>query len=125
MLVWGSVEVFKTSDQPSAERHEGFAVADGLSCFWTGMWGFPKIRGALLEVPIIRTIVFWGLYWGSLILGNYHVAVGGYRKVCMTLSNLNLETCGYRSLLRSCRSFSIKIMQFSGDSLGIQYFPRF
>ena len=23
---------------------------------------------------IIRTIVFWGLYWGSLILGNYHIA---------------------------------------------------
>ena len=22
-------------------------------------WGFPKIRGTLLGVPIIRTIVFW------------------------------------------------------------------
>ena len=29
--------------------------------------GFPKIRGTFLGVPIIRTIVFWGLYWGSLI----------------------------------------------------------
>ena len=28
-------------------------------------WGFPKIRGTVLGVPIIRTIVFWGLYWGS------------------------------------------------------------
>ena len=37
------------------------------------MWGFPKIRGTLLGVPIIRTIVFWGLYWGPLILGNYHI----------------------------------------------------
>ena len=37
------------------------------------MWGFPKIRGTFLGVPIIRIIVFWGLYWGSLILGNYHV----------------------------------------------------
>ena len=37
------------------------------------MWGFPKIRGTILGVSIIRTIVFWGLYWGSLILGNYHV----------------------------------------------------
>ena len=35
--------------------------------------GFPKIRGTFLGVPIIRTIVFWGLYWGSLILGNYHI----------------------------------------------------
>ena len=25
-----------------------------------------------MGVPIIRTIVFWGLYWGTLILGNYH-----------------------------------------------------
>ena len=34
---------------------------------------FPKIRGTFLRVPIIRTIVFWGLYWVSPILGNYHV----------------------------------------------------
>ena len=31
-------------------------------------WGFPKIRGTLLlGVPIIRTILFWGLYWGPPI----------------------------------------------------------
>ena len=30
-------------------------------------WGFPKIRGTFLGVPIIRSIVFWGLYWGPLI----------------------------------------------------------
>ena len=42
-----------------------------------GLWGlgFPKIRGTFLGVPIIRTIVFWGLYWGPLILGNYHVGL--------------------------------------------------
>ena len=34
--------------------------------------GFPKIRGTFLGVPIIRTIVYWGLYWGTLILGNCH-----------------------------------------------------
>ena len=28
-----------------------------------------------MGVPIIRTIVFWGLYWGPPILGSYHVAV--------------------------------------------------
>ena len=33
-------------------------------------WRFPKSRGTFLGVPIIRTIVFWGLYWGPLILGN-------------------------------------------------------
>ena len=31
------------------------------------LWGFPKIRGTFLGVPIIRTIVFRGLYWGPLI----------------------------------------------------------
>ena len=37
------------------------------------IWGLPKIRGTLLGVPIIRTIVYWGLHWGPLILGNYHL----------------------------------------------------
>ena len=42
---------------------------------YRGLWGlgFPKIRGTLLEVPIIRIIVFGGLYWGPLILGNYQM----------------------------------------------------
>ena len=40
------------------------------------IWEFPKIRGTLLGVPIIRTIVFGGLYWGPLILGNYHLGLG-------------------------------------------------
>ena len=36
------------------------------------IWGFPNIRDLFLGIPIIRTIVFGGLYWGSPILGNYH-----------------------------------------------------
>ena len=36
-------------------------------------WGFPKTRGTLLGGPIIRTIVFWGLFWGPIILGNYQM----------------------------------------------------
>ena len=40
---------------------------------WGLIWGFPKIRGTFLGVPIIRTIAFWGLYWGPPILGNYHI----------------------------------------------------
>ena len=39
------------------------------------IWGFPKIRGTLLGVPIIRTVVFGGLYWVTLILGNYHIGL--------------------------------------------------
>ena len=29
--------------------------------------------GTILGVTVIRTIVFWGLYWGPLILGDYHL----------------------------------------------------
>ena len=39
-------------------------------------WGYVgKIGGITLGVPIIRIIVFCGLYWGPLILGNYHIGV--------------------------------------------------
>ena len=37
------------------------------------IWGFPKIRGTFLGVPIRRIIVFWCLYWGPLNSGNYHM----------------------------------------------------
>ena len=37
---------------------------------------FPKIKGTFLGAPIIRTIVYLGLYWGPLILGNYHMSEG-------------------------------------------------
>ena len=44
-------------------------LGDGI----TPKWGFPRIRGTLLEVPIIRNIVLLGLYWGPLILGNNQI----------------------------------------------------
>ena len=37
------------------------------------IWEFPKTRGTILGVPIIRIIVYWGLYWGPPILGNYQI----------------------------------------------------
>ena len=37
------------------------------------IWEFPRIWGTFLGLPIIRTIVFGGLYWGTHILGNYHL----------------------------------------------------
>ena len=40
-----------------------------------GMWGFPKIRVAILEVPRIRIIVSWGVHWDPLFSGYYHVGV--------------------------------------------------
>ena len=36
--------------------------------------GFPTIRGTGFGVPTIGTIVYWGLYWGTPIFGNYHVS---------------------------------------------------
>ena len=39
--------------------------------------GFPKLGGTFLGVPIVRIIVFGGLYWGSPILGNYHIVYWG------------------------------------------------
>ena len=36
-------------------------------------WGIPNIRGTLLGDPIIRIKIFWGLYRGPPILGNYQM----------------------------------------------------
>ena len=35
--------------------------------------GVSQNWGYHFGVPIIRTIVYWGLYWGPPILGNYHI----------------------------------------------------
>ena len=35
--------------------------------------GVPKIRGTFLEVTIIRTMVYWGLFKGSLNWGYYQI----------------------------------------------------
>ena len=39
------------------------------------IWGFPKIRGTFLGVPIRRTIKYWGLYWSPLVLGNSYLGL--------------------------------------------------
>ena len=39
------------------------------------MWGFPKIRGTVLGVPIIGTIVFWWSISASPYLRNSHVGL--------------------------------------------------
>ena len=38
-------------------------LASTLGVVYDPTWGFPKIGGTLLGVPIIRIIVFWGLHW--------------------------------------------------------------
>ena len=42
---------------------------------FASIWVFPKIRGTFLGVPIIRIVIYLGLYWGPLILGNYHLSI--------------------------------------------------
>ena len=38
-------------------------------CVWGG-WG----GGGGVAVPIIKTIVYWCPYWGSYVLGSYHLS---------------------------------------------------
>ena len=53
----------------------------GICCIYIYIYeGFPKLGIPFLWVPIIRTIVFWGLYWGSLVLGNYHIYIYMYMR---------------------------------------------
>ena len=40
---------------------------------------FPKLGVPFLGVPIIGIIIFWGLYWGPFILGNYHLGGTAFR----------------------------------------------
>ena len=40
------------------------------------MW-VSHIRGTMLGVPVIRTIVCWGAYWGPPILEYYQMDYGG------------------------------------------------
>ena len=57
-----------------AQRHHG-PVPSSIKGFAseTPQMGFPMIKGTMLEVSIVRVIVFQGLYWGSPILGNYQI----------------------------------------------------
>ena len=53
----------------TTDHSPGQAASHQASTFLSSfqIWGFPKIGGTFLGVPIIRIIIFWGLYWGPLI----------------------------------------------------------
>ena len=57
----------------SGSRQFGVLQSPNWQSIMRVIWEFHKIRGTFLGVPIIRIIVFWGLYWGPPILGNYHI----------------------------------------------------
>ena len=71
------------------------------------IWGVPKIRGTILVVPIARNIVFWGLYWGPLILGNYHIMFG-FRD----------EGTGFAIKVWGCRAWGLGV-GFTVKGLGV------
>ena len=49
-------------------------LAYGVQCKdWSPYLGVSQIRGTSLGVPRMRIIVFRRLYWGLLVLGNYHL----------------------------------------------------
>ena len=64
------------------------------------IWGFTKIRGTILGVPIVRTIVYWGLYWGPLIFGNYHIGdyYGGCQGDTRSFFSVGITYCEKLSL---------------------------
>ena len=56
------------------------------------MWGFPNIRGTVSGDPRIGTTIFRGLYWGSPILGNYHIYIYAYRYMHIYAIHTHAET---------------------------------
>ena len=51
-------------------------VVLGLSC-----GGFPQLEVPFLGAPTRSTIVFWGLYWGTPILGKYYDSLNSLKGV--------------------------------------------
>ena len=54
---------------------------------------FPKIRGTSLGAPIIRTIVYWGLYWGPPSFGKLPMDSGKPRNPCVYYSYIGGHDC--------------------------------
>ena len=61
---------------PESVLSPGTRVGGGGERFFRVYLGFPKIKGAILGVPILRIIEFWDPYLGPPILVNYHLNVG-------------------------------------------------
>ena len=77
-----------------------------------GIWGSHKIRGTFLVIPIIRTIVFWGLHWGSLTLGNYHFTGDLWDQNTLSIYSEILLTISYESLFRCLLGWYMIVMYF-------------
>ena len=71
--------------------------------------GFLKLGVPFWGSPRIRTIVFWGLYWGPLISGNYHIGVGAHLfgnpglQFCPNVVTISfLHVCCKKALCAGC-----------------------
>ena len=63
MVHWGYIRVIYVCFSAPGATLVGVQARE-VAASSHSVWGFPRIRGTLLGVPIIRTIVFWGLYIG-------------------------------------------------------------
>ena len=77
----------------------------------TYMGGVPTIRGTLFGgAPIIRIMICWSLFWGPLMLGNYHICVYIYMYVYMYNKKLQkvmaMQKCTVAQL--SCKNLNGK-----------------
>ena len=60
----------------------------------TRNFGLPKVRGAILGIPIARLTVFWPLYWGPLTNGPYmciYIYICIY--TCTQTCNIHTSIC--------------------------------
>ena len=57
-------------------------------------WGFPKIRGTFLGVPMIRIIVYWGLQWGPLFWESTERMITGGRVLPLAVTFMTASSCG-------------------------------
>ena len=62
--------------------------------------GVSQNYGYPLGVPIVRTIVFWGLYWGPLVLGNYLVEISVF-EISPQIDSVNLSIQGLPNVWRA------------------------
>ena len=66
--------------------------------------GVSQNYGYRLRVPIMRTIVFWGVCWGPPILENYHIRCEAQHPVVRRIANagnqMQLEPVRHMALFR-------------------------
>ena len=81
--------------------------------------GFPKIRGILLGVRIIRILVYWGLYCSPPTLGNYQICILHVESLCA--SGFILSIAITYGQYKSMRAETLYMQCLQGLHLSIAY----